>query len=454
MIRNHFIFALRVLSTNKVFALVSMLGLSIGIAATVLVVGYAEFELSYDTFFKNQKNIYRLQHNRIANNEVIYKKAMTFPEVGLAMKDYFPEVEAVGRLFPASINIEPVYTAITDSGDRRSFSEPYAYLADSTFCNIFDLDFIHGDPRSALAGPDKIILSRSAALRYFGKLDVIGKELKGNVSNVTVSGVFNDLPANSHLKFDVLLSWWKVYEDRSRFTWDGFYNYVVLKNGTDVQGFEKKLPAFAQSYMGDYYKNQPGVNSQFELQPLQSIHLDSHLDGEMRANGNRNVIYALLIVAGFIIVIAVVNHVNLNASRSLERIKEIGIRKTIGSTKAQLSLQFLFESLLLNLSAAVVGLAAVWLLYPSFNQLFDSGISLMLFGLPVFWLAMTAFILAVSIISGFYPAFMLTRFKVYEALKGLSVGSKKIEFTERTGDTAIYSLACTDHRNLRIGKAD
>ncbi len=425
MLRNHFTFAIRVLARNKIFALISIFGLSISIAACVLVVEYAGFELSYDKFFSNHKNIYRLQHNRIVNGVLLYKKAMTFPEVGIAMKEYFPEVEQVARLFPVSLNIEPVFTATTQSGETKSFSEPDAYLADSSFCKIFDLEFIHGNPTTALSGPDKIILSRSAALRYFGKLDIIGQTLTWTDGDVTVTGVFNDFPANSHFKFDVLLSWFNVYGDRSRFTWDGFYNYVLLKEGTDVKSLINRFPEFVQSYLGDYYKGQPASNSQFELQPLETIHLDSHLDGEIQPNGNRNIVYALLIVAAFIIFIAVTNHVNLNTSRSLERIKEVGIRKTIGSTKAQLSAQFLCESLLLNFVATVIGLLVAWLLYPSFNELFNSHISITLFSQGAFWIIISAFILLVSIISGFYPAFMLTRFKVFEALKGLTVTERK-----------------------------
>ena len=429
MIKSHLLLAIRLLSRNKAFALVSVFGLSVSIAASILIADYAGFELSYDRFFSKHKSIYRLQHNRIVNGALLYKKAMSFPEVGMAMKDYFPEVEQVARLFPVSLNIEPVFTATTKSGETRSFSEPDAYLADSSFCKIFDLKFIHGNPTTALSGADKIILSRSAALRYFGELDVVGQTLRGNAGDdVIVTGVFNDLPANSHFKFDVLLSWFTVYGDRSRFTWDGFYNYVLLKEGTNVKNLTNRFPEFAQSYLGDYYKGHSGSSSQFELQPLETIHLDSHLDGEMQANGNRNIVYALLIVVGFIIFIAVSNHVNLNTSRSLERIKEVGIRKTIGSTGKQLSAQFLCESLLLNSTAAVIGLLAAWLLYPSFNELFNSHISLSLLSQGIFWIIISSFILSVSIISGFYPAFILTRFKVFEALKGLTVRERKSRY--------------------------
>jgi putative ABC transport system permease protein len=429
MLKNHFQFSLRVLSRNKAFAFVSVFGLCVSIAACILIADYARFELSYDTFFTKHKSIYRLQHNRFVNGELLYKKAMSFPEVGIAMKDYFPEIEQVARLFPVSLNIEPIFTATSKSGEKKSFSEPNTYSADSTFLKIFDLNFIYGNPASALHGNNDIIISRSTALRYFGRLDVVGEILnQGKDGNVTITGVFADLPANSHLKFDVLLSWLNVYEDRHRFTWDGFYNFILVREGSDVKRISQQLQAFAQSYMGEYYKDHPNSNSQFELQPLDGIHLDSHLDGEMSANGNRNIVTTLLIVAVFMIVIAIINQVNLNTSRSLARIKEVGVRKTIGSTKTQLSMQFLIESLLLNFTAAIIGLLLASLIYPWFNTLFDSHISLILIHQPIFWAAMAAFVVMVSVISSFYPAFMLTRFKVFEALKGLSIGERKSHF--------------------------
>jgi putative ABC transport system permease protein len=442
MIQNQFKFTLRVLSRNKPFVLVSVFGLCISLAACLLVLEYAKFELSYDKFFPNHKKIYRLQHNRFVNGELLYKKAMTFPEIGLAMKEYFPEIEQVGRLFPVSLNIEPVLTAITKSGERRGFTEPNSYCADSTFCKVFGLDFIYGNGATALNGKDKIILSKSTAFKYFGRLDVVGETLKGNVSEggLTITGVFDDLPINCHLKFDVLLSWFDVYEERSLFTWDGFYNYVLLKDSVDVQQVNARLSQFAQSYMGEYYKSHPNSKSEFELQPLETIHLDSHLNGEMKANGNRNIVYGLLIVACFIIVIAVINQVNLNTSRSLERVKEVGIRKTIGSTKTQLSSQFLMESLLLNFVSAAFGLLLAWLSYPWFNELFDSSISLSLLSLPIFWATLVAFLILVSIVSGFYPAFMLIRFKVYEALKGSTVNQRK-SYSQKALVTAQFTIS-------------
>ncbi|MBY0436418.1 MAG: ABC transporter permease [Cyclobacteriaceae bacterium] len=427
MLESYWKIAIRVLAKSKTYASIILLGLSVSITACILVIDYARFELSYDTFFANSKTIYRLEHNRFVDNQLLYKKAMNFPEVGAALQDYFSEVKLVTRLFPVSTNIEPVFTATTREGDRTSFSEPNAYLTDSAFCKIFDLRFIYGDKITALAGKGNVILSKTTALRYFKRLDVVGEVITSSngMNAATVTGVFEDLPSNSHLKFDMLQSWFDVYGERSRFTWDGFYTYVLFNTTEDAQRVAERLPEFASSYTGEYYKSRPGASSQFELQPLQGIHLDSHLDGEMKPNGNRTIVYTLLIIAVLIITIAIINHVNLNTSRSLQRIKEVGIRKTIGSTQGQLSVQFLIESMILNFISIVISLLSAWLLLPWFNQLFNSDISLQLYRDSIFWLAIAGFAMFVSVLSGFYPAFILTRFHPYEALKGSSVKQQR-----------------------------
>ncbi|MFN8690722.1 MAG: ABC transporter permease, partial [Cyclobacteriaceae bacterium] len=349
ILQNYWKVAVRVLTRSKVFVAIILFGLSVSLTACILIADYTRFELSYDKFFANSKSIYRLQHNRFIDNQLLYKKAMNFPEVGIALQEYFPEVKSVARLFPVSTNIEPVFVATTSDGERISFSEPDSFLADNTFCQIFDLKFIYGDRATALNGESKVILSSSTAMRYFKRLDVVGEVLTSSIGMgaFTITGVFEDLPGNSHFKFDMLQSWFNVYEERSLFTWDGFYTYVLFDSPEDMQRVSARLSDFAKSYTGEYYKTRPGASSQFELQPLEGIHLDSHLEGELQPNGNRRIVYGLFVVAIFIMVIAVINYVNLSTSRALQRIKEMGIRKTIGSTAIQLSAQFLMESMIL-----------------------------------------------------------------------------------------------------------
>lgn len=421
-------FTLRILSRNKIFTFINVFGLTISIAAVILNMDYAAFEKSYDKFFRRHENIFRLQHNRYVDGDLLYKKAMTFPEIGLALKNYFPEIEEVGRLFPAGMNIEPVFTSQTESGEEKSFSEPNTYLADSTFIKIFDLDFIHGNSNSALSGIDKVIISKSTSLRYFGKTDVIGEKLRGNIKDVEITGVFEDLPENSHLKFDILWSWFDVYGERSRFTWDGFYTYILIRDKSNPENIRQKLSEFAIYYMGPFYADQPGSYSQFEIQPLADIHLKSHLEGELKPNGNLTVVNILIFFSWLILLIAIINHVNLNTSKSLDRLREVGIRKTIGSSKFQLTIQFLIESFIINLLAVTFALSLSWTVYPTINEIFNTKITLELISQPFFWICIIGFTIIASIISGFYPAFILTRHKIHHALKGLSVGGKKSNF--------------------------
>ncbi len=432
-------FTLRLFWRSKLFSLVVLFGLSIGLGLSILVFDYAAFELSYDKFFGKSSRIYRVHHSRFLNNEQIYRRAVSLPEVGIAMKDYFPEVEQTARLFPVSLNIEPVFTAILKSGERRSFAEPNVYAADSTFTQLFDLGFIAGDPTTALAGLDKTVISRSAALRYFGTTDVIGQVLKGKDGDLTITGVFQDLPSNTHLKFDMLLSWFDMYGDGSRFTYDGFYNYILLREGAGVENVRRRMPAFADAYMSDYHKTRPGVRSEFELQPLTSIHLESQLDGEMQPGGNQTVVRVLILVAVFIIVVAMINHVHLNTSRSLRRLKEVVVRKTIGTSRSQLSFQFFIEALMMNVTAAGIAITIAVVAYPYFNELFSTAINLELLRSLGFWLTLIVFVVFSSLLCGVYPALLLSGIKVREALKGSSIPGERswIQRALVTGQFAI-----------------
>jgi putative ABC transport system permease protein len=437
MIKNNLLFALRLFARSKIFSIAAIAGLSISIAATILVVDYARFELSYDTSFVKAGQIYRVQHNRWTNNELLTKRAMSIPEVGSAMKDYFHEIELTTRLFPVSLNIEPVFTATLRTGEQRSFSEPNAYAADNNFIRVFDLNFIHGDPNTALDGLDRTIISESAAQRYFGRTDVVGEIIRGKDGDLTITGVFKDLPVNTHFRFDMLLSWFEMYDPNvSRFTYDGFYNFILLKHSARVDEINDRLDDFALAYTGDFYKGRPGTHSEFVLQPLTSIHLDSHLDGEMTAGGSRNVVNALLLVALFMIVIAIINHVNLNASKSLQRTKEIMVRKTIGSTRKQLTMQFLSEAFVLSFGAVAGGLILAMLLYPRFNAMFSSQISLNVLREPSFWMTMTLFIIATSVVTGLYPIFLLARVRTNHP----SGSASKIYF-QKSLVTAQFTLS-------------
>lgn len=427
MIANNIRLAVRMLSKSKVYTIACIFGLGLTVAAFLLLLEHVRFERSFDRSFSNHNSIYRLQHSRYVENQLLYQKAMSFPEVGLALQESFPEVMRVTRLFPLGQNIEPVFSSRVDDRNSRSFSELNAYQADSSFTRIFDLHFIHGDSTTALTGRNKVTLSESTALKYFSRTDVVGETLNDNLKmgGLEITGVFKDLPPHTHFQFDLLISWQDIYGERSRFTWDGFYTYVQLHEGASLENLERGLPAFADTYMEAHYNGQSGNYSRFELRALTDIHFLSHLDGEIKPNGNATLTYSLLAMAGMIVLIALINFINLNTARSLDRLKEVGIRKIIGSTRTQLAIQFLFESFLLNVVAVVLALLTVYFLYPGFNQFFNSHITLQLWRQPEYWLGVFGFVALASLIAGFYPAFLLARQKAFEALKGLSVRAKR-----------------------------
>ena len=418
MTTHTFRFALRAIARSQVFAVAVILGMGIAVASAILVLDYTRFERSYDQFFMNKDRVYRVTHARFRNNEMLYHRALSLPEVGLAMKDYFPEIVATTRIFPISTNIEPVFTATRKSGEAVSFSEEHAYAADTSFYRVFDLKFVKGDPRTALFGIDKTVVSRTTALRYFNTTDVIGEVLKGKDGDLTITGVFEDLPENSHLKVDLLLSWFEMYGDGSRFTYDGFYNYVLLHSDRDLGAVRSRMTDFSQTYMGDYYRSRPDIRSEFGLQPLTSIHLDSHLDGEMRASGNLTVVNALSLVALFILVIALINHVNLNTSRSLQRFKEFAIRKTIGASKKELYMLFIVEASMMSMVSILIGVLLADLALPLFNTTFDTHIELTILTTQEFLLGVMVFFVIATLVSGLYPALVVSRLKPQEVLKG------------------------------------
>lgn len=419
MISKNLTLAFRVLAKYKTFTILNVIGLGLAIAAFIWMMEYVRYEKSFDRFFVDYENIYRVQHHRFTNNQLLYKKAMCFPEVGRAMQESIPDVVAVGRLFPVSTNIEPVFT-VRKNGEEKSFSEPDVFLADSGFINLFGLELIQGNRTTAFTEKNKVIISVSTALKYFGRTDVVGEVLSNNMGDdeVLVTGVFRDLPSNSHFQFNILLAWFDVYGPQSRFTWDGFYTYLRLRPGSDLVQLNKKIDTFSADYMQGRYANQPGSFSKFELQPLASIHLHSHAEGEIKPNGNYSVTLGLTILAGLIIAIALINYINLNTSRSLSRIKEVGIRKVMGSSYAQLSAQFLAESFITVMMAFLIGVSILIVGYPYLNNLFDTDITLNHWVGITYWSIAFAAIAAATCAAGFYPAFVLTRQRALTSLKG------------------------------------
>lgn len=425
MLRNYLKIALRNLLKNKIFSFINILGLAIGMAACLLILQYVTSELSYDEFHTNKDNIYRLKQNRYNKGVLSTEWAAGCAAVGLAVKEAFPEVEEYAKL----MSTQGVVIYNEAPGGPISFKEEKMYFATASFLPMFSFDLVQGDEATALQEPFKAVISESAAQRYFKDENPIGKRISVNDRDeYEITGVFKDVPENSHLKFNFLLSFetfvkWVGEEAHTAWQWDGFYNYIALQPGTDPKALEEKIPALVEQKAGEELR-QYDAGMEFFLQPLTDIHLYSNYMMEAEVNGDGEAVYALLIIAFFIIVIAWVNYINLSTARSIDRAKEVGVRKVMGSIRPQLIRQFLFESIILNTLAVVLSMLLVLATYRYFNTLTGKEMTLSLFTTASFWLVVAGFFVIGAFLSGTYPAFVLSSFKPVSVLKGKMSSSK------------------------------
>ncbi len=413
MLRNYVKIALRNLRKQKGFAFINVLGLAVGLAASLLILQYVVHELSYDDFHADADRIYRVRYDFFRDGEQVFKCATAFPRVGPTMKEQFPEVEDYARLYLRYGG------GVVRIGDR-SFDEENLFQADPSFLTMFEYPMLAGDRETALSEPNTAVISAEAAAKYFGDADPLGQRIRfGSDEEYTITGVAVS-PENSHLKFHFLFSYatliqkWGEYFDNA-WGWYDFYTYLKLRPGADPAALAAKLPAYIdeQSEEEDAHER-----VRFVLQPLPAIHLHSDLIQEARVNGNATSVYFLGLIAFMILVIAWFNYVNLATARAVARAKEIGVRKVVGAHRGQLIGQFIFESLLLNVLAAGLALLLAWAALPLFNTLVGKDLAL---GLAVdarFWLALAGLFGVGALAAGLYPAFILSSYKPVLVLKG------------------------------------
>jgi putative ABC transport system permease protein len=440
MFRNHLKIALRNLAKRKGYALLNILGLAIGITCCLLIFQYVAYERSYDSFPPKADQIVRLRLDSYQKGKLAWQSATVYPAIAPTMKKDFPEVENFCRLIDADLLL---------SNDEKNikFNETKGYYADPSSLEMLNIQLVKGNPQSALDGPDKIILSQTTAKKYFGNEDPIGKNLTargGNLQHYEVTGIFKDYPQNSHLILNHLVSYstlgkqLKLQGDTSNATetawgWYDFYAYLQLKPGTDWRSLESKLPSFCDEYINNkqvYKKN--NVREELYLIPLKDIHLKSNYNQEAEVNGDGKSVGFLFLIAFFIIGIAWINYSNLATARSLERAKEVGVRKVLGALRRDLIGQFMVESFLLNLLAASAAMIAVFLLTHPFNDLIGTA-STKNFNLPKnYWIGISVLFLSGTVISGLYPAFVLSGYHPITVLKGLFKNSTRGLFLRKS----------------------
>lgn len=421
MIRNYILTAFRSFAKHRTFTILNVTGLSIGLIASLLILQYVKYEKSYDTFHTKAKDIYRVQYNQYQAGKLRFECAAAVPAVGPALQTNFPEVKRFTRLFPVSGVVsyqDPVRGFISHLEEKMQ-------IVDSSVFEVFDFKLIKGTKEDALSGPNKTVISQRAAKKYFGEEDPIGKTIQWNGDQrFEVRGVFEDIPDNSHIKFDFMLSYRTLViqsqgQAETNWGWYDFNTYVLLEPGTDVAALQSKWDQWLLKTRGEEWSKR-NQKQEFILQPILDIHLYANLLQESlpAERGDGDSVYALSFIAFFILIIAWVNYINLATAKSFDRANEVGVRKAMGAQRGQLMRQFIAESFLVNLFAAAIALIGVWALWPLFADLSGRDIPVSYMLQYEFWLLLAGLFTVGTALSGFYPAMVLSSFKPVAVLKG------------------------------------
>ncbi|QRR00385.1 ABC transporter permease [Dyadobacter sandarakinus] len=422
MIRNYFKIAWRNLLRQRSFSAINIVGLAIGLASCMLMGLYVFDELSFDRFNDHADRIVRVVFKgHMAGGK--FNESHVMPPVAAALKADYPEVQASTRLRQSGFPLVIV--------DNQPFTGDKLAHVDPNFFEMFTLPFIKGDPSTALADPNAIVLSEQAAAKYFGTQDPIGKLIgfKGSTLKLKVAGVFKDMPRNSHFHYDLLASLNGMEEAKST-TWmqSEFFTYLLLPENYDYKKLEAKLPATMKKYAGPQIQQAFGASyEEFErrgnkiglfLQPLTDIHLHSDFQYDLGNNGDIKYVYIFTAVAIFMLVIACINFMNLSTAGSSKRAMEIGVRKVMGSRKKELIFQFLTESMVVTFIAMALAIGIALLALPYFNRLSGKELAFSPGMVPMLLLCFVLFGLFVGFAAGSYPALFLSSFKPLVVLKG------------------------------------
>jgi putative ABC transport system permease protein len=415
MYRNYLKIAIRNLLKNKLFSFINISGVAIGLACFLLLALYVKDELSYDRFHTNADRIYRLSRTFLSKDGTAsIRLGHAAPPFGPLIKQDFPEVEQVVRLLETGASVKH---------GEKVFNEEAIFAAEANLFKVFSFNVTSGNPDKALENPFSIMFSRPMAEKYFGKENPVGKTVRlDNQLDYTVTGVFEPLPAQSHFHPDFLASFSTLNDPRVygaeglRTNWgnNSFSTFLLLPENYDPQKLVKSFPAFQNRHI----ETNASSYSVLDLMKLTDIHLHSHLDSEIEANGDIQYVYLFSAIAVFILLIACINYMNLATAKSATRAKEVGMRKVIGAVRSQLINQFLSESILLVLVSVSIAVLIVVLCLPAlnsftqktlqFNSLLDPGFIAILISITLF----------TGVIAGSYPAFFMTSFQPISVLKG------------------------------------
>jgi len=415
MLSNYFKISIRNLLRHKGYAAINVLGLAIGLAAFLLLTEYIRFEKSFDRYHKGSERIYRLIMDQIVDGQMGTRDAMSFAPSGKVLQDEVPEItDYTLTAKPNKLTFKKGETLVTES---------CVLWVDEHFLDVFQYEVLHGD-KTQLVEPNSIILTQSKARFYFGEADPVGQYIhlySGFDKEFKVVAVIEDVPLNTHYPFDLLLSLTTVNDFVESSGWNNneFYTYLKVESGTDLKTLDSKLISVRDKYIG---KNSTLF---FNLQPVADIHLFSDFIFEPQAHGSYKTVKFLQLISVIILLIAWVNYINLSTAKSLDRAKEVGLRKVIGARKVQLQFQFLTEALLINTLGALLAILITILVAPYFNFLIGNEVIHDIYLSGSFLINLCLFTILGTLIAGFYPAFVLSNLNITSIVKGEFRTSKR-----------------------------
>lgn len=430
MFKSYFKISTRILLKHKFYSTINILGLAVGLGICLLIYQYIHFELSYDRFHAESENIYRLTQNTIRNGESQGTGVYTTYALGPRGKESIPEIEEFVRIRPDDVGL-----IVINAENNVRHQENRIWYADSNFLQMFNFPVKYGDEKSVLNGMNNIVLTEQMAIKYFGDTDPMGKTLRISAGTLSgdfkVTGVLQKLPTNSHFQFDFLLPTefllknWRMYREDKGWDWEEFVTYVQLNENADLDKITEKFDQLIATYKGEELATS---NSTWKIgfQPLHDIHLKSKFPKDLANNhGDIQNVQFIAMIALFILLMAWVNYINLSTARAMHRAKEVGVRKSIGALKKQLISQFLIESLLINTVAALISIGIAYFTLPVLNSIIGKQLALNVLQNPEFWGIFGLTILFGSLLSGLYPAFVLSSFHPVKVLKAVTIPVKR-----------------------------
>lgn len=416
MLKNYFLLAVKNFRKQQMFSLINILGLTVGITCCLMIFLFIMNEFSYDKFHKNGKDIYRVM--RVAHNEglpknIPYLSPMYAPSLA---NDYPDAIKSVTRVSPDNDLI--TYNNI-------SFNEKKIYLVDSNFFQFFSFKLLKGNAATVLNDPLSIVMTASAAKKYFGDEDPIGKVIDFDKKmRLTVTGISADVPVNSHLDYDMVvpLANWRSEQWMNQWPNNSLFSYVQLNAAVNPASLEKNFPAFMDKYLGAFYKEN-GFKMDLTIHPLNDVYFEGESFFDNVKHGSKKMVYIFMSIAILILIIACINFMNLATARATDRSKEVGLRKVLGAVRGQLAAQFLFESVLFAIVSSILAVVLLQLVMPFYTSFLGYELTAY-WSNPLLYLFILCVIIVVGVFAGSYPALLLSSFSPIEALKGkLKLGS-------------------------------